>query len=64
MIVYVCFELNECDASILRGVKSYAKAMSWRDENLADRFIVGYTVDRDPEVVLPDNLFQWAAQQA
>lgn len=63
MDVFACFELNFVDAPILRGLKTYAKAIAWRDANLSDRFIVGFCVDRDPEVVLPENLFQWAAQQ-
>ncbi len=49
MTVCVCFELNGCDAPILRGVKTYARAMSWRDEDTANRYFVLCAVDSEPE---------------
>lgn len=49
MTVYACFELNACDAPILRAIKSYAEAMDWRDADLANRFIVLFTLDHEPE---------------
>ncbi len=47
MTVCVCFELNGCDAPILRGVKTYARAMSWRDEDTANRYFVLCAVDSE-----------------
>lgn len=62
MTVYVCFELNSVDAPILRGVRTYAHAMLWRDADLANRFIVGCAVDVEAEVIPPRDLFEWAQQ--
>ena len=62
-IIFACFELNAVDAPILRGLKTFARAMDWRDADLANRFMVGFTVDREPEVRPPRDLFEWAAQQ-
>lgn len=55
--VFACFELNDCDAPILRAIKSPATAMEWRDADLSNRFIIGFTVDHEREVT-PRDLFE------
>jgi hypothetical protein len=62
--IFACFEFNEVDAPILRGLKTYGKAMKWRDADLLNRYFVGFYVDAEPEVVPPRDLFEWARQQA
>jgi hypothetical protein len=62
--IFACFELNAIDAPILRGLKTYGKAVKWRDADLLNRYIVGYCVDRDEETFPPADLFEWAREQA
>lgn len=50
MIVAVCFEVNGVDTPILRGVKTYGRAMAWRNQDYAQRYFVLYTVDHDPDI--------------
>jgi hypothetical protein len=64
MNVCVCFELNAVDAPHLRGVKSFERAMAWRDADLTNRYFVLCAVDAEPEVVPPRDLFEWARQNA
>jgi len=61
-IIFACFELNDVDAPILRALKTYALALSRRDADLMNRYIIGFTVDREPEIVPPRDLFEWAEQ--
>ena len=51
--VCVCFEMNECDTPILRGVKSYNRAMKWLNEDLDHRFMMFCVVDAEPKQVEP-----------
>lgn len=64
MIACACFELNAVDAPILRGVKSYDRAMAWRNADLLNRYFVLFTLDAEPEVSPPRDLFEWAARNA
>lgn len=61
MNVYACFEFNGCGAPILRAIKTYALAMDWRDADLMNRYLVGFTLDADPEIIPPRDLFEYAA---
>lgn len=61
--VCACFELNGVDAPILRGVKSYGRAMAWRNADLLNRYFVIFTLDAEPEVSPPRDLFEWAERQ-
>lgn len=49
--VWACFELNAVDAPILRGIKSADKAYEWRQAGYADRFIVPFRIDHEPQAV-------------
>lgn len=62
--VCVCFELNTVHAPLLRGVKSYARAMQWSDEDMLNRYFVLCAVDSEPEVKPPRDLFEWAKMHA
>lgn len=61
--VCACFELNGLDAPILRGVKSYARALDWRNADLANRYFVCFALDAEPEVSPPRDLFEWSARR-
>lgn len=64
MNVYACFELNGVDTPILRGAKSYGLALAWRNADLMNRYFVCFTLDTEPEVLPPRDLFEWAARDA
>lgn len=58
--VYACFETCWIDTPTLRGIKTYAKALTWRDADMLNRFIIGFPLDSDPEVIPPQDLFEYA----
>lgn len=45
--VWACFELDGCDAPILRAIKTTERALEWRNADMANRFIVPFTLDHE-----------------
>lgn len=58
--VCVCFTLNAVDAPLFSGVRTYANAHKWREADNLNRFYVLTTVDAEPEIFEPRDLFEWA----
>lgn len=60
--VYACFELNDYDAPVLRAIKSFDRAMTWRDQDLLNRYYVAFALDAEQIEFPPRDLFEWARQ--
>lgn len=62
MTVWCCFELNGVDTPILRAVKSYSLAAAWLEADRLNRYITPFTVDQEPEIFPPRDMFEYAVQ--
>lgn len=62
--VCVCFTLNSVDAPLFSGVRTYANAEMWRNADVLNRFFMLATVDAEPEIFEPQDLFEYAKRSA